>query len=298
LNTTALAQVSNALVTSTTAQAANDAHLVDLWLHGRPKTTRRAYRADVARFLAYVDRPLQAVTLGDVQAFADDLQGLAPASRARVLSSVKSLLAFGHKLGYLAFDVGRALRLPARKNTLAQRILPEADVQRVLALEENPRNRALLLLFYATGGRVSEVCSLTWADCQERDAAGQVTLYGKGGKTRAVLLSPATWRELESLRGNRSHDESGSTPVFRSRKKGGCLGTEQAWRIVKAAAVRAGVDPGASPHWFRHAHASHALDRGAPVHLVQQTLGHASVATTGRYLHAKPTDSSARYLGV
>jgi site-specific recombinase XerD len=55
--------------------------------------------------------------------------------------------------------------------------------------------------------------------------------------------------------------------------------------------------PGLSAHWLRHAHASHALDRGAPVSLVQATLGHASVATTGRYLHARPNDSSARYLG-
>jgi integrase/recombinase XerD len=70
------------------------------------------------------------------------------------------------------------------------------------------------------------------------------------------------------------------------------------WRIVRAAAARAGISLAVSPHWLRHAHASHALDRGAPIHLVQATLGHASVATTGKYLHARPTDSSARYLAV
>jgi integrase/recombinase XerD len=68
--------------------------------------------------------------------------------------------------------------------------------------------------------------------------------------------------------------------------------------IVLEAAQRAGVELAVSPHWLRHAHASHALDRGAPIHLVQATLGHASVATTGHYLHARPTDSSARYLAV
>jgi len=62
-------------------------------------------------------------------------------------------------------------------------------------------------------------------------------------------------------------------------------------------AARAGLDPAVSAHWLRHAHASHSLDRGAPIHLVQATLGHASVATTGKYLHARPSDSSARYLG-
>jgi site-specific recombinase XerD len=72
-------------------------------------------------------------------------------------------------------------------------------------------------------------------------------------------------------------------------------------RVARAAAKRAGRRAGkggVSPHWLRHAHATHALERGAPIHIVQATLGHASVATTGRYLHARPTDSSARYLAV
>ncbi len=70
----------------------------------------------------------------------------------------------------------------------------------------------------------------------------------------------------------------------------------QIFRIVKAAAQRASLPAGISPHWLRHAHASHALDRGAPISLVQATLDHTSVQTTGRYRHARPNDSSLRYL--
>ncbi|MBV8589619.1 MAG: tyrosine-type recombinase/integrase [Acetobacteraceae bacterium] len=80
--------------------------------------------------------------------------------------------------------------------------------------------------------------------------------------------------------------------------KGGALDPSQVHRIVKAAAARAGLPAAVSAHWLRHAHASHALDRGAPIHLVQATLGHSSVATTGRYLHARPNDSSSRYLAL
>jgi integrase/recombinase XerD len=109
-----------------------------------------------------------------------------------------------------------------------------------------------------------------------------------------VLLSSDTWKELTALRGGAGPD----SPVFTSRKGRGHLHPAQVHRIVQAAAKRAGVDGAVSPHWLRHAHASHALDRGAPIHLVQATLGHASVATTGRYLHARPEDSSARYLGI
>jgi site-specific recombinase XerD len=90
---------------------------------------------------------------------------------------------------------------------------------------------------------------------------------------------------------------SADGPVFLSRK-GGALDPSAVHRVVKAAAARIGLPGEVSAHWLRHAHASHSLDRGAPIHLVQATLGHASVATTGRYLHARPSESSARFLGV
>jgi integrase/recombinase XerD len=272
-----------------------------LWLFGRSPHTQRAYRREAARFLAHAGKPLRAVTLGDVQAFATALAtpeaALTPASQARALAAVKSLLAFGHRLGYLPFDVGGAVRLPRLRSALAERILSEADVHRLLALEPDARNRALLRLAYAGELRVSELVALRWRDLQARDdGEGQVTVYGKGGQTRAVLLPAPVWRDLQSLR-----DEAAATadagPVFGSRK-GDPLTARQAQRLVDAAAKRAGLRAGVSPHWLRHAHATHALERGAPIHIVQATLGHASVATTGRYLHARPTDSSARYLAV
>ena len=273
--------------------ASSDEQLLKLWLHGRSPNTQRAYRSDAARFLTLVAKPLRYVTLADLQEFADSLSALPPASQCRVLSSVKSLLSFGHRIGYLAFDVGRPLRLPANRNRLSERILGEGAIHKILALEPSRRNRALLRLLYAAGLRVFELCALTWQHLQERDDAGQVTVLGKGGKTRAVLLSAATWQELRGLGG----DGDAATAVFRSRK-GGTLSHSQVLRIVRAAAQRAGIQAPVSPHWLRHAHASHALERGCPIHLVQATLGHASVATTGRYLHARPTDSSARYLSV
>jgi integrase/recombinase XerD len=210
------------------------------------------------------------------------------------LSAVKSLLAFAHRLGYLPFDVGRALRLPAVRSRLAERILPEADVIRILSLEPNERNRALLLLLYASGVRVSEVCGLCWRDMQANGDGVQITVFGKGGKTRAIQMSASIATALAKLRGDAGQDD----PVFRSRKHGGGLKTAAVLRIVRHAACRAGIELHVSPHWLRHAHASHALDHGCPIHLVQATLGHASITTTGRYLHARPSDSSSRFLAV
>jgi len=114
-------------------------------------------------------------------------------------------------------------------------------------------------------------------------------VFGKGGKTRAVLLKASVWQDLAALR-----PADPDAPVFRSRKGGGTLDPSQVHRIVKIAAKRAvwrGVGALAP-----HDHVSRALDRGAPVHLVQATVGHASLATTSRYAHARPSDSSSRYL--
>lgn len=276
------------------AQADNDSQVLAMWLHGRPQTTQLAYAYEVQGMLVAVDKPLRSISLGDLQGYFDTLARLSPASQARAINAVKSLFSFAQRIGYLDFNPGTAIRSPKIKKTLAERILPEAQVHRLLALEPHPRNRVLLRLMYAAGCRVSEICDLKWRDVQPRDEAGQITVFGKGGKTRTILLSADTWRELMAIR----NGADTNAPVFISRKGQGHLHPSQAWRIVRAAAERAGVDVPVSPHWLRHAHASHALDRGAPIHLVQATLGHASVATTGRYLHARPNDSSSRYLAV
>ena len=103
---------------------------------------------------------------------------------------------------------------------------------------------------------------------QANTDGGQVTVLGKGGVTRAVRLPASVWKLVNSLRNAKADP---GDPVFRSRKKdnGGVLRPLAVLRVVRQAASRAGIELPVSPHWFRHAHASHALDRGAPIHLVQ-----------------------------
>ncbi len=274
-------------------QASSDSQLLELWLHGRPASTQKAYRGDLERMLAFVEKPLHTITLGDLQAFADDLEdeGLAPASRHRIFAAVKSLFAFGCKLGYFPFDTARPLHLPPIRNTLPERILDETEVKQIIALEPDQRNRVLLLVLYIAGIRVSEACALRWCDCQSRSSGGQINVHGKGGKTRVILIPRQIWEQLIALRNNSPDD----VPVFKSRK-GGHLHRSQMLRIVRKAAKRAGINKPVSPHWMRHAHASHSLDHGAPIHVLQACLAHSSVATTGRYLHARPTESSSQFL--
>lgn len=274
-------------------QAESDATVIQMWIHSRSPHTKEAYLRDVARLNAFTaGRPLATITLGDLQAFQESLSDLAPASSKRVVSAIKSLLSFGQKIGYLHFNVGKAVVVPAAENTLAERIMSEGDVQRMLALEPNQRNRVLLSILYYGGLRVSEACGMRWRNVQPRERGGQLAVFGKGRKTRVILLPADIFLAILALRGEAGVDD----PVFRSRKGGKPLSRVQAMRVVQAAARRAGIAGAVSPHWLRHAHATHALNRGAPIHLVADTLGHASVATTGMYAHANPTESSARYL--
>lgn len=275
----------------TCQQADSDVKLVELWLgtHRSPHT-KRAYRGDAAALLSFVGVGLRQVRLQDMIDFGDSLQG-ASASRARRLSSVKSLVKFGHRLGYLAYDVAAPVPLPAIKDCLAERIATEEQTLRMLGMERRPRDAALLRLLYISGMRISELCSLHWRDLKPRDDGGQFAVLGKGGKTRVILLPAAMWQRLMAIRGAAPD----ASLLFRTRRGGG-IGVRGVHDIVKRAAKRAGMPREFSAHWFRHAHASHALDRGCPVHVLQATLGHASLTTTTRYSHAKPGDSSARYL--
>lgn len=277
--------------------AVSDEQILDLWLHGRSPTTQRVYRGDAGRFIAHTAKSLHRVTLSDLQSWADSLNaaGLKPATQRRLLASIKSLFSFAYGIGYLRFDTAKPLRLPPLRETLAERIIDESLVLRMIALEPSQRNAAILALFYGGGLRVSELVGLRWRDVQSRsDGAGQVTVFGKGGKTRVVLLSMGVFGRISALRGTVGDDD----PVFRSRKRGGRLDPGHILKITKAAAIRAGIVRNIRNHDLRHCHASHALERGASVALVSATLGHASVATTGRYLHARPGDGSGRYLPI
>jgi integrase/recombinase XerD len=272
---------------------ATDEQLIALWLHERSRHTIRAYRRDVERLRAFLGKPLRAATLGNLQAFADTLTGEG-SSRGRVIASVKSLLSFGAKLGALPFNVGAALRKPAARDTLADRILTEDETAKMLALTEG-RDHVLIRLLYAGGFRVSEIVALRWSDLTDAPNGTMfITVHSKGDKTRTVRISANTAGRVRALRA----DALPTGFVFPGRAKNGSTSAVQAWRIVRAAAKRAGIEKAVSPHFLRHSHASHAIERGARVTTVRDTLGHSSIAVTDRYAHARPGESSGDVLAV
>lgn len=273
----------------------SDDKLIALWLHGKSKRTQVEYRRDIAGFVTFLRQsgkdgtnPVTSVTLGELQDYATELDqlGLEPASRARRLAAVKSLLSFGCRLGLLPVNVGAAVELPRRRDDLAERILTEAEVRRLVGAAEG-RDRLLISLLYVGCLRISEALGLRWRDVRPRADGCQITVLGKGSKVRTTLIPL-------DLTAHRPDGASRDDFVFAGRH--GALSISGAWRIVRRVAERAELMQDVSPHFLRHSHISHALDHAAPVHEVRQTAGHASLDTTTRYAHAKPNSSSAQYL--
>ncbi len=273
-----------------TPTSLTNSELIDLWLHGKSFNTIDGYRRHAERFFSHVNKPLADCTLIDIQLWVMTLSSSDNSKRVAV-GAIKSLFSFAKELGVISANLGVLVKSPKAKNRLAERILTPEEVHLLINATTNQRDRAIIRVLYFAGLRVSELCNLCWRDLKSRGDGGQFTVFGKGDKTRTVLVGAGIWREIQELKGNARLCD----PVFVSAK-GGHLCRSMVFHVVKKAAKRAGIEGNVSPHWLRHSHASHSLDRGAPIHLLQKTLGHSSVAITEMYLHARPTDSSGLYL--
>lgn len=275
---------------------------------GLAANTLRSYRRDLERYLARLAadgvRDLAGVTTEEVNRYLAGLRqgqpGFAPlaaASAARAVSAVRGLHRFAQRERLVADDVARKVRPPAPPRRLPRALAVE-EVERLLAAagaQSGPRglrDRALLEFLYGTGARISEAVGAA-VDALDL-TAGTVTLTGKGGRTRLVPLGGYAARALTAWLADGRPALLSAAPAGRSgghslfvNARGGALSRQSAWSILREAARRAGLPvTGAravSPHTLRHSYATHLLDGGADVRVVQELLGHASVTTTQVY---------------
>lgn len=275
----------------------SDSELLELWLlTNKSANTRSAYQRDINYFLAFVrGKPLQAIKLNDLVAYQlalKETMRLSKRSVARRLLAVKSLLTFAYEQRYIQHNAGRSLKVSMPRQDVTQRNLSEFQALALINAAENERDRLLIRMLYKTGCRVSEIISIRWSDIVDYGSgAGIIKVMGKGEKERSVLLSGSIWEELLTWRKGASPEDW----VFPGQK-GKHLHRSSINRLIDRLAVKAGIMVDVSPHFFRHAHVSHALDRGAPVHLVQANVGHSDIRTTQLYCHARPTEGSSQYL--
>ena len=267
---------------------------------GLAANTLLSYRRDLRRYAEHLSEAgvagvaeVEEVHVSDFLAALRSGSVLHPAlsapSAGRALVAVRGFHRFALREGWTARDPSAQVRPPTPARRLPKAISVE-QVSRLLAAAGAPgtplalRDQALLELLYGTGARISEVVGLAVDDLDRE--SGLVRLDGKGGKQRVVPVGSYALRAVEAylVRARPVLAASGrGTPILFLNARGGALSRQSAWSVLRGVAVRAGLTMSLSPHTLRHSFATHLLDGGADVRVVQELLGHASVTTTQIY---------------
>ena len=267
---------------------------------GLADNTLKSYRRDLRRYLGHlaglgiddVTNVTEAAVSGFLMSLREgdeEHQPLSAGSAARTVVAVRGFHKFAVREGLATNDPAAAVRPPASAKRLPK-ALPLADIEAILEAAGSPgtslalRDRALLEVLYGTGARISEAVGLDLDDLDLEE--GPVLLRGKGGKERMVPVGSYARQAVEAYVVRGRPDLSGvgrGTAALFLNARGGRLSRQSAWAVLAKAAERAGVTAEVSPHTLRHSFATHLLDGGADVRVVQELLGHASVTTTQVY---------------
>lgn len=265
------------------------------------ENTIQNYRRDTTRFLDWADdRAIKTMKTSDVERFviwlstdAGTGKGLATSSVARTLSAMRNLYRFGFSEGLVDVDAAADVPVPSLPLSIPKALSVEQVIKIIEAIPGHDtasvldlRNRALVELLYSTGARISELMVLDVDDVDWEHTIVQVR--GKGGKERIVPLGEPALRALKSYltRARPALNKKGSPALFLSNR-GGRMTRQSGFKVISEAATAAGIGP-VSPHSLRHSFATHLLEGGADIRVVQELLGHANVVTTQIYTKVTP----------
>ncbi len=280
----------------TTAQSPLERYRIFLRLEkGLSPLTLEAYLMDIGKFGKFLDeggKQLVDAVLDDFRDFLAMLSevGIHPRTQARLLSSLRSFYGFLKLDGYIQANPIERLKSPKIGVHLPD-VLTLDEIDSIIAavdlsMLEGQRNRAMIEMMYSCGLRVSELCNLRMSDLYLTEEFIRVT--GKGDKQRLVPISPRAIEELNYYFNDR--DRIAIKPgyidyVFVSERRGKPLSRITVFRLVKELVKLAGIKKNVSPHTFRHSFATHLLEGGANLRIIQAMLGHESISTTEIYTH-------------
>lgn len=253
---------------------------------GLSPNTVKAYTADIEGFYEFLRH--RGVTLRD--ASSSDISDyiisvsdyLSKRSQARLLSSLNSFFDYLVSEGERKDNPSSAVDSPKLGKCLPV-VLSVEEVRAILKAAPNERDRAILEVLYGCGLRVSEVCSLKISEVYLKDMF--VKVMGKGSKERLVPMAPSTASAIMDYLSVRPGSDAGCEDVLFLNRFGRALSRVAVFKMVKSVALVAGVDKNLSPHTFRHSFATHLIENGADLRVVQEMLGHESILTTEIYTH-------------
>lgn len=274
-----------------------DLAVIGSWLYQKGKKTQRYYRRIIRDFFGfYPALTLKTTQITHLALFLRAYGDHSEATRNTYKNALSSLFSFATKTGYVERNPALALENIKTPDRFHSKVLSRAQVAQMILKEPQERNRLIIKILYFTGVRVEEVCGLRQASFQQSENGLVMIVEGKGRKVRSVHLPDHLAEEIKKY-------IQVLPSIFLFTTVRNCfglykpLGTTQVFRIIKKAAERARLSVKPSPHWLRHTSATHAIEAGAPIHVVQRSLGHESISTTGKYLDIRPKQSVGDYLG-
>jgi len=243
---------------------------------GYSPNTIEAYRMDLAQFFAFSNKVFD---YGSIRKFMAQISDLGGTSRtqARKLAALKAFSKFLMQNRVIEKDPASRIELPKQGRSLPK-ALTQMEIMKLIRIPETKRDHAILETLYATGMRISELVNQKIKDISFED--GFIKIYGKGSKERMVPLGKATAQMLRSY-----IEEYGITEWLFLNHHHRPLTRQGAWGIIKQYAKKCGLEKNVTPHSFRHSFATHLLENGADLRVVQELLGHADISTTQIYTH-------------
>jgi integrase/recombinase XerD len=273
-----------------------DAEFSDFLLYissekGLALNTIESYRRDIESFVKHLAlsniEDFRDVTHENIVSFLATLKakGYASATLYRTFITIRVLFRFLKREGVITTDITIYMAAPKQWDFIPE-VLTVEEVEALIAQPDitdriGSRDKAIIEILYSSGLRVSELCSLSIYDIDDT----VIRVKGKGGKERMVPIGTKALEALDHyLLNHRGEDADPAAPIFVT-KKGSRVDRTAIWRMIKKYVRYADIEKNVSPHTLRHSFATHLLDNGADLRVIQEMLGHATIATTDRYTH-------------
>ncbi len=279
-----------------------DIAIIGSWLFQKGKKTQIYYRRIVKEFFKfYPALTMRTAQITHLALFLKTFGDYSDATRNTYKNALSSLFSFAIKAGYIERNPALALDHLKTPDQIYSKVLTREQVERMIELEPSDRNQLILKISYFTGVRVDEISHLKKSSFHQSENGLIMMVEGKGRKVRSIHLPNHLSDEVLKYAFNLSSSDC----LFTNdrlldfgigdyvRKP---ISNSQVFRVVKSAGLRAKLSVAPSPHWLRHTSATHAIEAGAPIHVVQRSLGHESISTTGKYLDIRPKESVGDYI--
>lgn len=289
-----------------------DQAVIASWVVQKGLKTQVYYKRIVQSFFSFFPQVnLKSTQTTHLVLFLKTYKNFSDSTRNTYKNALSSLFGFAFKAGYIDKNPASALENLKVPDRLYTKVLSQEQIKQMILKEKSIRNKMILKMFYYTGIRVDELTKLQKKSFQyfltdQTTESLVMMVEGKGRKVRTIHIPDYFYAEVKEFISNldaqdylfknerRLDFELGRFGIIEDFNKP--LDASQIFRIVKKSAQNAGLSVQPSPHWLRHTSATHAIEAGAPIHVVQKSLGHESISTTGKYLDIRPKESVGNYI--